>query len=44
MMTLRKMINGQKNNNFIRLRTNIGEGNNNDIYSGEVLEDFIYKE
>ena len=32
------------NNNFIRLRTNIGEGNNNDIYSGEVLEDFIYKE
>ena len=30
--------------NYIRIRTNIGEGNNNDIYSGEIIEDFIYKE
>jgi prepilin-type N-terminal cleavage/methylation domain-containing protein len=32
------------NSNYIRIRTNIGEGNNNDIYSGEVIEDFVFKE
>jgi len=30
--------------NYIRIRTNIGEGNNNDIYSGEIIEDIILKE
>jgi len=30
--------------NYIRIRTNIGEGNNNDIYSGEIIEDKILKE
>ena len=30
--------------NYIRVRTNIGEGNNNDIYSGEIIEDIILKE
>ena len=30
--------------NYIRIRTNIGEGNNNDIYSGEIIEDIIFKE
>jgi prepilin-type N-terminal cleavage/methylation domain-containing protein len=30
--------------NYIRIRTNIGEGNNNDIYSGEIIEHIILKE
>jgi len=30
--------------NYIRIRTNIGEGNNNDIYSGEIIEDILVKE
>ena len=30
--------------NYIRIRTNIGEGNNNDIYSGEIIENIILKE
>ena len=30
--------------NYIRIRTNIGEGNNNDIYSGEIIEHKILKE
>ena len=30
--------------NYIRIRTNIGKGNNNDIYSGEIIETIILKE
>ena len=30
--------------NYIRISTNIGEGNNNDIYSGEIIEHIILKE
>ena len=30
--------------NYIRIRTNIGNGNNNDIYSGEIIENIILME
>jgi len=29
---------------YVRIRTNIGEGNRNNIYRGKILEDFIIKE